>query len=222
MIPKIIHQTPYDENLDLVVASQKYIKETNPDWDYKFWSNSMAEELVFNEYPEFSKAWNSIPNSNIIKWNLLRFMIIHTEGGLYVDSDTIFKKNIDKILDLNYNFIGIKKHKINNWVKDHFFASEKKSNFLYHCIHKIIDTTKNYNVSNVSVHDVCGGIFLYNELNYYFSNNNDNSNYNLLDCEFVTNIGLNYEGYKNASEENKKFKWENVYVIHLLDGSWLK
>ncbi len=220
MIPKTIHQTHRDENLDFVIGSQKSIKDTNPDWDYKFWSDSIGKELVFDVFPEFSKTWDLIPNKNIIKWNLLRFMIIYSEGGLYVDSDTVFKKNIDKIIDLEYDFVGIKKHKINNWVKDHFFAANKHSEFLYSCIKKIINNIKSNKTLNISVHDICGGHFLDRELTIYSKNNN--LKYKLLKPEFVSNLNLEHEGYIDNKEENKRFNWDNVYVVHLLDGSWLK
>ena len=62
MIPKIIHQTHYDENLDFVVQSKKSIQETNASWDYKFWSNEMAQDLVVNSFPEFSNQWLLLNN----------------------------------------------------------------------------------------------------------------------------------------------------------------
>ena len=220
MIHKIIHQTHRDNNLDFVMASQKSIKESTPDWDYKFWPDETGKELVFDVFPEFSKIWDSIPNANIIKWNLLRFMIVYSEGGLYVDSDTIFKKNIEEIIDINYDFIGIKKHKIDNWIKDHFFAAEKHSQFLYSCIKKIINNITSGQTLNTSVHDICGGPFLYGQLKNY-SEQND-LKYKLLNRNFVTNLDLQHEGYANNTEENKKFDWDNEYVVHLLDGSWLK
>jgi len=221
MIPKTIHQTHYDENLDFVIQSKKSIEETNSSWDYKFWSNEMAQDLVVNSFPEFSDHWLSLHNSNIIKWNLFRFMVVHACGGLYVDSDTIFNKSIDKIIDLSVDFVGVKKHKMEIWIKDHFFLAPKNSKFLYHCIREIVHKNINHDPSGVSVKDVhsfCGGPFLYSKLNMYDKNNT--FNYQLLNPIFVTNHKLKFEGYKNFQKENQRFNWNEVYVLHLLNDSW--
>jgi len=222
MIPKIIHQTHYDQNLPLVADCKKTIENTNPSWEYKFWSNQMAEKLVRENFPQYSDQWLSLENKNIIKWNLFRFMLIYAEGGMYVDCDTIFRKSIDEVINFNVEFIGVKKHCFDIWIKDHFFLAEKHSQFLYSCIDKIFKQLMLINPSKLGVtshvHHICGGFFLNKQLELYSRSGGDF--YELLNPKCITNIDLRGEGYKNQIKANQEFNWDDVYVMHLMEGSW--
>jgi hypothetical protein len=216
-IPKIIHQTHYEQNLESVIRSQLSIRKTNPDWEYKFWSNEMTENLVSNSFPEFAERWLSLKNTNIIKWDIFRLMIVHSEGGLYVDCDTIFNKSINEIINLNCEFVGTTKHKIKRWIKNYFFLGAKKSKFLYHCIQEIFSNLSL--VDNIrGIHKISGGIFLYNQLIRFSSLNN--FNYQLLNPVYISNINLKTEVHRGASELDQIVDLNEVYVVHLQEYSW--
>lgn len=217
MIPKIIHQSYPDETRPVIVNSQRSISHTTPTWDYKFWSDDMAEKFVQKNHPDVFDIWYGLSRSDIIKWNTFRFMLIYHEGGMYVDSDTIFKKNIDDIIDTTYQFIGTRHHCSSNTIKDHFFLAERKSPLLLNIINKIKKQLVSNNIHQ-NIHAACGCVLINNELTSYIEKNK--LKYKLLDPKYITNQSLRCEGYDNQVEESKKFNWNDVYVVHMLENSW--
>jgi len=217
VIPKIIHQSYPDETSPVLVNSQKSISLTTPTWDYKFWSDDMAEKFVRDNHPDIFDIWHELDRSDIIKWNTFRFMLIYSEGGMYVDSDTIFKKNIDDIIDTSYQFIGTRDHCSSNTIKDHFFLAERKLPLLLNIINRIKEQLVSNNIHQ-NIHAACGCVLINNELISYIDKNE--LKYKLLNPKYITNQLLRCEGYDNQVEENKKFNWGDVYVVHLLENSW--
>lgn len=109
MIPKKIHHIwlqgegeipgSYRENLS------KW-KEMNPDWDQIFWDERALTQNLFKNYPQFKDIYNN-NESFINKVNILKYLILHQEGGVYADLDSYPIKSIeeflncDRILDIN-------------------------------------------------------------------------------------------------------------------------
>lgn len=220
MIPRIIHQTYHDEQAAILKCSQKSIMNTNPDWKYMFWSDQQSCEIVTNHFPEFEDKWNMIPNNNIIKWDMLRLMLLHVHGGLYVDCDTIFHKSLDTILDLNADFVAVLKHGDKKWIKNHFFLACEQSDFLYTCLDRIFSLDSELyltNTNNGKVHAISGGVFLWKQLTEYTKDNTINVQY--LNPRFVTNKNLLHEGALSESYI-RDFNWDDVCVEHLLNGEW--
>ena len=124
---KIIHQvfldiglTPLEERKDYL-ENIKIIKEMNPDWEHKLWTDDSVNEFVSTHYPENLLYWNHFPYP-MYKIDYIRYMILHYYGGIYVDLD---EKNIKpleefdifygkwydtkkQIWDINNNVIMIK------------------------------------------------------------------------------------------------------------------
>ena len=86
-IPKIIHQTWKDENLPRAfqVLSESW-REMLPDWEYRLWTDEMNREFVRTHYPDFLEKYDAYPN-NIQRADAIRYLLLQTYGGLYVDLD---------------------------------------------------------------------------------------------------------------------------------------
>lgn len=86
-IPKIIHQTWKDENLPKAfqLLSETW-REMLPGWEYRLWTDDMNREFVRTHYPDFLEKYDAYPN-NIQRADAIRYLLLQTYGGLYVDLD---------------------------------------------------------------------------------------------------------------------------------------
>lgn len=86
-IPKIIHQTWKDENLPKAfqLLSETW-REMLPGWEYHLWTDEMNREFVRTHYPDFLEKYDAYPNK-IQRADAIRYLLLQTYGGLYVDLD---------------------------------------------------------------------------------------------------------------------------------------
>jgi mannosyltransferase OCH1-like enzyme len=95
MIPKIFHQIWLNGDMpDPHKYFTEHMLELHPGWEYKFWTERNKPKL-FNEeaYQTFSKP--------AFKADILRYEILLKYGGVYVDTDYLFLKNIEPCLTSN-------------------------------------------------------------------------------------------------------------------------
>lgn len=88
-IPKIIHQIWSETEKPLPDFFKKISKtwiRDYPDWEYMFWDNNSMNEFILNYYPQFWTIYNDYPY-NIQRWDAIRYLILDTFGGMYVDFD---------------------------------------------------------------------------------------------------------------------------------------
>lgn len=107
MIPKVIHRMWLDRNIDNnTVYPEKYDKFTqsfdklNPEFTVEFWNNNRVNKL-FDDHPAVAKyksVWKNLPH-HIQKCDVARYAILYIYGGVYVDLDFMFYKNISPLLD---------------------------------------------------------------------------------------------------------------------------
>ncbi len=86
-IPKIIHQTWKDENLPKAfqILSETW-REMLPGWEYRLWTDDMNRKFVRTHYPDFLEKYDAYPK-NIQRADAIRYLLLQTYGGLYVDLD---------------------------------------------------------------------------------------------------------------------------------------
>jgi len=95
---QIIHQTTKNglipNELNHYIES---IKKYQSNWNYILWSDDDNAKLIEKEYNFIWKNYQKI--KGIQKADISRYCILHKFGGLYVDTDIIFYKNIDPLLN---------------------------------------------------------------------------------------------------------------------------
>jgi hypothetical protein len=202
MIPKIIHQTWSDDPLPQIL---KYIRDENikllKDKGYEFilWTDEMILKLINDNYPNFYKIYNST-KIGVQRGDIARLMIVYHYGGIYIDLDILLLKDIDSIVDFSKDRFNISLepleqtkmlYKIDKYICNAFFASNKNNRFLHKLlftIPKIIDE-RGYNVFNIF--DAFGGGYIYNTYNtYIYSNNTDE---NILQLQLQEDINIIYD-----------------------------
>lgn len=86
-IPPIIHQKWNDEHVPKVfqMLSQTW-REMLPDWEYHLWTDETTREFVRTNFPDFLMRYDAYPK-DIQRTDAVRYLILKTHGGLYVDMD---------------------------------------------------------------------------------------------------------------------------------------
>lgn len=92
-IPKKIHQiwlgSPFPEKYK---KWQEQIKALHPDWEYKLWTDADIIQFKLRNGRAYNKARNWGEKSDI-----LRYEILHREGGVYLDCDVQCFKKLDEL-----------------------------------------------------------------------------------------------------------------------------
>ena len=86
-IPRIIHQTWKTHNIpDEWTECVLSWKRFHPDWEYLLWTDQGGREFVAGHYPHFLRTYDDF-SYNIQRADALRYLILYTFGGVYVDLD---------------------------------------------------------------------------------------------------------------------------------------
>ena len=86
-IPHIIHQTWKNDNLpEAFRPMSRTWREMLPNWEYRLWTDEMCCEFVHCHYPDFLPQYDAYP-MNIQRADAIRYFLLQTYGGLYVDLD---------------------------------------------------------------------------------------------------------------------------------------
>lgn len=94
MIPKIIHQVfwPFKgKELNEIDVFRQSVDETKrycDEWcyEYKMWDLKDCEELIVEKYPQYIDLWTEF-RFDIQRCDFIRYLILHSYGGWYVDCD---------------------------------------------------------------------------------------------------------------------------------------
>jgi len=112
MIPRVVHQiygifndkVKWEDIPDFRESHRKTIKYCQENGiQLKFWNLEMVEELLNNEYEDYKDLWNEF-RYPIQKADFARYMILHHEGGIYVDMDIYPLRNINELFLKDFFF----------------------------------------------------------------------------------------------------------------------
>tara|TARA_B100000579_G_C22848158_1_gene865682 strand:- start:6515 stop:7210 length:696 start_codon:yes stop_codon:yes gene_type:complete len=209
-IPRVIHQMHHSVS-DLVKTSQATIADTNPHWEYRFWSDDDVYSFIEENYDkDIFDYWDSYGKKNIRRWDIARYLLVGKLGGMYVDADVVFYNNVDQILDLNNRLIFRGGNGKKN-LKNHFFLSAPEEPFWDYLIEDIRQKWVH------DVHKHTGGKKLYYVLENYRSEKQINpDSIQILKDNYV--INTDFVAQPNLKYFNRKL----VYIEHLVLGSWKK
>jgi hypothetical protein len=98
-IPKIIHQTARSSEFPpLIEKCVASLRRTNPDWDYRFYTDEDWSELIT---PRSVLDWDHFMRypSGIQKADLFRCAVLYERGGLYADVDMLGIRSAQSLID---------------------------------------------------------------------------------------------------------------------------
>lgn len=95
MIPKLIHQTAKTKDIpEKWQGFQKRLIELHPDWTYKLWTDEDNDAFVKKEFPDYYPVFVGFPK-NIMRADVIRYLLMYRLGGLYMDLDYEMLKPFD-------------------------------------------------------------------------------------------------------------------------------
>jgi len=99
IIPKIIHQTWKSTDLPVnYTGYQSSVKTLHPDWEYRLWTDKDNRDLIERQFPWFLDTYDSYSHE-IERVDAVRYFILYTFGGVYMDLDMECLKPIDELLE---------------------------------------------------------------------------------------------------------------------------
>lgn len=97
MIPKLIHQTAKTADLPKRLRGfQRRVQELHPGWTYKLWTDADNLAFVKGEFPDFLETFQKLPR-NIMRADVIRYLLMYRLGGLYLDTDYEMLKPFDML-----------------------------------------------------------------------------------------------------------------------------
>jgi len=98
MIPRILHQVWLGGSVPRVWAEVAMSwRRFHPGWAYHFWTDAESQPFVQANYPEFLGTFESYAYP-IQRADVLRYLLLHQFGGLYVDMDIECLRPMDPLL----------------------------------------------------------------------------------------------------------------------------
>ena len=115
MIPHIIHHIWFnfndsskDAKLPWKYRKQRNVlKKMNKEYTYMLWTESKAIAMVKKYYPQYYKAFTSLPEP-IEKVDTFKYLVLHQFGGIYLDVDIVSRKPLKRFfrkMDQHYDII---------------------------------------------------------------------------------------------------------------------
>lgn len=100
LIPRIIHQTWKNEYVPMEFAGymRSWINvHRNPSWSHWFWTDKRNRLLVETRFPQYLDLYDKLPE-NIMRADLIRYLILYEYGGVYADLDFEAYRPLDGLL----------------------------------------------------------------------------------------------------------------------------
>jgi hypothetical protein len=108
-IPKKLFQTAksYDTLPPEIKANIARLKELNPDWDYRFFDDEQMKSYLRNNLPpeEWELLQEINPRYGVVLADIFRYVIVHKEGGIYLDVKSTATKPLSQTIDPEAAFV---------------------------------------------------------------------------------------------------------------------
>ena len=98
-IPNIIHQIWYQGENQLPLQYQQWrqtVIDHNPDFQHQLWSEAEIIHLLEAHYPHYLALYLQLPHMHL-KIDMIKPLILHHVGGIYIDMDCIAFNSFHKL-----------------------------------------------------------------------------------------------------------------------------
>ncbi|MFV0420385.1 MAG: glycosyltransferase family 32 protein [Dysgonomonas sp.] len=223
-IPKIIHQTWKSEDLPSPFkALSNTWKEFLPDWEYILWTDEMNRNFVAQYYPHYLEKYDSYPR-NIQRADAIRYLLLETFGGLYVDVDFECLENIEFMFeDAEFvagkePYLHARKYHIPYIICNAFMAAAPDTSFIKFVSDRLIKYPSVGVDYPKDILDSTGPFLLTNAYDDYSLK----SEIRILESKDIYPI-CQFEKEKildNAMPQEMKDRIDRAYAIHYFYGNW--
>jgi len=149
---RIIHQTWKTEDLPAEYAQfAETVKRNNPDFEYRLWTDHDNRRLIEERYPWFLSAYDAYAHG-IERVDAVRYFILYTFGGVYIDLDMECLKPIGPLLKKGELFFSLEAGPlIRNQVVSNAFMAANKGNLFFH---HIMTHLESFKIGDITYSDV--------------------------------------------------------------------
>ncbi|HEY0190753.1 MAG TPA: glycosyltransferase [Kofleriaceae bacterium] len=100
-IPRILHQIWYQGEAALPERYRPFLdgwRRNHPGWEHRLWDEAACRALLAERYPAFLPTWEAYPLF-IQRIDSIRYFLLDSFGGVYLDMDMECLKPIDPLID---------------------------------------------------------------------------------------------------------------------------
>jgi len=221
-VSKILHQSWSSRTL--VPHSAELTegwKALHPGWTYKLWTDQECEDFVSAVYPEFLAKYKSFPYP-IQRFDAVRYLILHTYGGVYLDLD-MFPLKALTFLESCTEFVVCKEpaeaagiHGRDFIVSNAFMASPPQHRFINHLLHDMLTYKSGFKDRNNLILDTTGPFFM----SRVYKRRSDGVR--LLHPAYFMPLSYKEVDACVSQSDSLTFykKAHSAYGVHMFEGSW--
>lgn len=212
-IPKIIHQIwlqGYDQIPTKLKMYHEHCKNINNNFKYIFWDDKKITKLLMEnfgkEYVELFNHYQYMAQ----KADFARYAILYVYGGIYLDMDTMCKKNLFNFLQ--HKFFFTRTNDLPNIIYPRYQTGIIGS-VAKHPIFPIIFQnmfSRKQHAKNVTYST--GTRLFYDSINEY-QKNNPNDKITIIDPKYLHPCGI-------FDDEMCKYTCDECYIAHTNYSSW--
>lgn len=138
LVPKFLHHIWLQENGDGRLENYAESRSTctavhksEDGWQHWLWTEDIATEWVHTQYPQLYQNYTSYAQT-IQRSNILRYLVLHHYGGIYLDLDLTCRQPLDELLHAPFLTSSTSKWPVG--INNAFMLSRPQHPFLDHII----------------------------------------------------------------------------------------
>ena len=154
-IPYIFMQNSSDDLVSDEIAQNIHnFINTNPEYTYMFFDDDDSRAFILENFPrEVINAFDElVPGA--YKSDLFRYCFMYINGGVYLDINKTFAKNLKSVIDDDYDFISCidRYAKFNYGLWQAILASPPGTSLMRECIKEVVANVQNkyYGINGLS------------------------------------------------------------------------
>ncbi|WP_276089681.1 glycosyltransferase [Pedobacter sp. JY14-1] len=224
MIPKIIHQTWKTKQIP---EHFRLLKETwiklHPDWTYILWTDEDNRRFIQNHFPSFLEKFDSYP-TNIQRVDAIRYFILYTMGGLYVDIDYECLQSVQSLLENKSAVFGSEpaghcmRFNMDMIVSNAFMACKKKDPFFELLCRSMEDTIQQDTKTITSVLETTGPF----KLSKLVAENRASFDISIIEPSVICPLTIEeVQATINGNiTSDVREKLDTAFAVHYFWGNW--
>ena len=197
-------------------------KRNHPGWEYRLWTDKQNREFIRTRYPDFLVRYDSYPY-HIQRVDAVRYFILYTFGGLYVDLDFECFRSLEHLLSGHECLFGLEPEEhceIHN--RDHIIGNALMATAPRHLFfHAIINELADYNPPQEHRNNVIletTGPFMLTRV----YDRCPSTNVTLIPSKYFYPLSANEleQPVQKGCDEVNRQKMREAYAIHYFSGTW--
>lgn len=223
-IPLVIHQTWKDTHLPQSFGKMASSwKEKHPRWNYMLWTDEMNRAFVAAHFSSFLTKYDGY-DTNIQRVDAVRYLILYSYGGVFVDLDMECLNNVAPLLH-SAECVFAKEpeehchlHNKSHIISNAFMATVPRHPFFESIIKELNNEQYITNHPNDKILESTGPFMLSRVFTAY----EQKEDITILESDKIYPLTKEQLQQHDATGHRWQEKLQNAYAIHHYAGTWWK